>query len=98
MKNEEILCKAIEKAVENGFGSKQWKNEVVDNKLYLEWLEDGTYYGTIFSHSFAKAFWGEEKTQVMNDWGGYNFRIKWQHCLQTMVLEKEPLLYLKKFL
>lgn len=52
----------------------------------------------IFSHDFAKAFWGEEKIQVINNWGGYNPRIKWKHFLQQMVLEKNPIQYLKQFL
>jgi hypothetical protein len=43
----------------------------------------------IFSHSFAKAFWGEEK---------YTGIYCWQHHLQMMVLEEEPLKYLEKWL
>ncbi len=44
----------------------------------------------IFSHSFAKSFWGEEETPGVG--------VAWQYHLQYMVLEKEPLKYLEKFL
>ena len=57
----------------------------------------------IFSHDFAKTFWGECK----NPDGGplcitHNQDIRdcitWEDHLQKMVLEKEPLKYLEKFL
>lgn len=58
-----------------------------------------TYFGLegiIFSHDFAKAFWGEEvifniSSKVINLYS-------WQYHLQRMVLEEEPLKYLEKFL
>ena len=58
------------------------------------------YQCIIFSHEFAKAFWGEEKLNMRE-------KIKlskcghipeWQYHLQQMVLEKDPLKYLEKFL
>lgn len=53
MKNEEILRKAIEKAVKNGYAFEgDWNSES------LWWVERGINR-IIFSHSFAKAFWGE---------------------------------------
>ena len=65
------------------------------------------YYQMIFSHEFAKAFWGEEKETYYEEWkdstgylegnGGY-YQSNWQHHLQQMVLCKEPLKYLEKFL
>lgn len=39
-------------------------------------------YMIIFQHSFAKAFWGED----------------WRYYLQQIVLKKEPIEYLSKFL
>jgi hypothetical protein len=92
-------------------------------------LDEVSFYAyeiLIFSHWFAKAFWGEEKT----DFEGYPFPktdsgnliidsegfihdkegtlyadidyeecpLAWQYHLQQMVLEKDPLKYLEKFL
>lgn len=68
MTNEEILRKAIEKAVKNGFDFFKLIEEsygfvtrdpnVVD--VFIK-VRSKHYYQTIFSHDFAKAFWGEEK-------------------------------------
>lgn len=78
----------------------------VDNLTY-------TYIGLesiIFSHDFAKAFWGEER---ICDNCGYLYEqchgacridsvvtdtVNWRYHLQEMVLEKNPLEYLEKFL
>ncbi|KKN34951.1 hypothetical protein LCGC14_0788920 [marine sediment metagenome] len=55
MKDEEILKKAIENAVGNGWiTSKVWQNDG-NTKLWANEM----YRDIIFSHSFAKAFWGE---------------------------------------
>ena len=83
MKNETILKKAIEKAVKNGF-------TLVDPKFNL-----GCCFNClIFSHDFAKAFWGGGEKKF----GEIVWKSSWQNHLQQMVLEKEPLLYLEKFL
>ena len=59
----------------------------------------------IFSHDFAKAFWGEEIIEAEE--GYFCLRcdkmnqpdvISWKYHLQQMVLEKEPIKYLEKFL
>ena len=101
MTNEQILKQAIEKAKKGG-----WK-ETID----LQWVkgvkfskkdDEFSFYNypgwvcqIIFSHDFAKAFWGEEIEPVpINNQQLY----VWQYNLQQMVLEKEPLQYLKKFL
>lgn len=63
----------------------------------------------IFSHDFAKAFWGDKS---IIDLRGTKFQkdtdetesielglmVTWQFHLQQMVLEPEPLKYLEKFL
>ena len=64
---------------------------------YMEETKWFSYYDLIFDHSFAKAFWGEEcyysdENQLFDD------RLCWEYHLQQMVLEKEPLKYLEKFL
>lgn len=66
MTNEEILKRAIEKAVENGYkkaiyelcfirGGLISKNLIADG----EYERSNTYFRLIFSHEFCKAFWGE---------------------------------------
>ena len=64
----------------------------------------------IFSHSFAKAFWGEAYHQVepkdlySTPWDLYDglqlyqYPKAWQYHLQQMVLEENPIKYLEKFL
>jgi len=62
-------------------------------------------------HQFAKAFWGEDEIETgegieIKDNPEDKIHIKigkktkpaWQHHLRQMVLEKEPLKYLEKFL
>ena len=91
MTNEQILEKAINKAIKNGF-----KNDgliIWCNSLFND-LEDYVAYNQLlFNHDFAKAFWANEKDPRTNNviWG-------WQYHLQEMVLEKEPLKYIERFL
>jgi len=97
MKNEEILKQAIEKALNNGWKK---KNITFNPKVGA--------YEMIFSHDFAKAFWGEEeidnifigsKTKVLGKGIPLtSCKYIWQYHLQQLVLEKEPTEYLRKFL
>ena len=101
MTNEQILKKAIEKAVKGGF-----YNEEIRFLKDDDWkVEDILYYAIIFSHSFAKAFWGEKfyegyprKIKINLDKYEYVVLRIWEHHLQQMVLEEEPLKYLERFL
>lgn len=75
----------------------------ISNLGINECFGEQRYYRDIFSHDFAKAFWGEKtKTDRIYD---CDYEIvddrslpAWQYHLQQMVLEKEPLKYLEKFL
>lgn len=102
MTNEEILQKAIEKAINNGWESGDF------------WLQDNITVLEIkyamFSHDFAKAFWGERieycdachKQHFGNmsdcDCGIGDNQESWKFHLQQMVLEEKPIKYLEKFL
>ena len=77
MTNDQILKQAIKKAVENGYKNFDW------NKIDITVVPVNN---VIFSHSFAKAFWKDEKI------------INWQTHLQKMVIKKKPLKYLSRFL
>jgi hypothetical protein len=106
MTNKEILQKAIEKAIANGleFGTEPYTSEEIQYKVYYE---------IIFSHDFAKAFWGSREFEsygidkeldsapqvgCMNA-DEVNFcGAIWEYHLQQMVLEDAPIKYLEKFL
>jgi len=111
MTNEQILYKAVRKAVKNGW-KMPYRIAIASfySELYLPHI--------IFDHEFAKAFWGEEDFDAYSDehfdkwWTNQgldricvpncqemNFDGKvWEFHLQQMVLEKEPLKYIKLFL
>lgn len=97
MTNQETLKKAIEKAIKGGYKI-EWdgNNEVwYDSDKHTPW-ESYSVYDIIFSHSFAKAFWGEEKR--LTDKIADLYEYWWQFHLQQMVLEEQPLKYLEKFI
>ena len=89
MTDKEILQKAIEIVSPRGlFLNKNMSVDTFKTRI-------------IFSHEFAKAFWGEKDNCV--DIQIYSHLNKaciyrWQYHLSKMVLEKEPLKYLEKFL
>lgn len=83
--NEQILQKAIEKAVKNGY-------RIRPDLLVI--LDEDVCFDIIFSHDFAKAFWGEEMLLKFNT----EHPVAWQYHLQQMVLCDAPISYLKKFI
>ena len=108
MTNEEILAKALEKAVQNGWsgidlayanngteGKTQDPREIADglNTISSEYGISGIN-DIIFSHEFAKAFWGEEELYIV----GLEPAEEWKIRLQEMVLEEDHIQYLKQFL
>lgn len=98
MINKQILKKAIEKAVKNGWNIIDAHEAVIDDilgesKAYFDYNLEAEMYFIIFSHSFAKAFWGEKPKGMKEHYKGY-----WKDQLQIMVLEKEPLKCIEKFL
>ncbi len=64
MTNEEILKKAIEKAIKNG-----WEYEHKGFNYMYEYMSTIPYVinGFLFSPSFAKAFWGDKRTTEMTN-------------------------------
>ena len=101
MTNEQILKKAIEKAVKGGW---QYKHRGFN---YMHEYMSTTPYaieGFIFSHDFAKAFWGEVKTysngqiKVESPFMRLTWTSAWKYHLKQMVVWKEPLKYLEGFL
>lgn len=101
MTNSKILEKVIKKAVDNEYSPhKESYLKSYDFKLHLsKTIHSKGYYQYIFSHDFAKAFWGEELLdEGYKDFKENECKYVWQAHLRSMVLEKEPLKYLEKFL
>lgn len=120
VKKEEILRKVIEKAWNNGwiweYDAKKVRGEhwleVLQHTL-VDALITPDLSSWIFSHDFAKAFWGSEMICTCVDTDDYiseppdeycthcmvdpNLE-EWQYHLQQMVLEEDPVKYLEKFL
>ena len=117
MDNDDILKKAVEKAIRNGWRS----GDGVENLIIISRgfgktsLTKHYYRSVIFSHGFAKAFFGTGKhcwegvvdgehtteyCKLCRAMTGQSEETKycWQAFLEGMVLEKEPLKYLEKFL
>ena len=105
LRDDEIMKRAIDKARKNGWRVGGTSRYFV-RKLYTEkQMFSQTFYNgintIIFSHFFAKAFWGEQYIsspvyhhgEVIDDLG----LPAWQYHLQVMVLEENPLNYIKKF-
>ena len=77
-----------------------------------EWMWVERHYGAniweiIFNKDFAKAFWGEQKLSSCDECFLKGFSAPrycpkclkaWQHHLQQLVLEEDPLKYIEKFL
>lgn len=72
-----------------------WHKKTFNKRPAKLWINPKIefYYQIIFSHEFAKAFWGEDFYEITDA-----RRRKWQYHLHQMILEKEPLKYLEKFL
>lgn len=114
MTNEEILQNVVEKANVNGAGIGQYASgdlgwadygpRYAFDALYGSHDASPYYRQIIFSHQFAKAFWGEKFVDVeTGDLCYHQIELihqieAWKHHLSKMVLEPEPLKYLEKFL
>ena len=113
MNNKEILIKAIEKAVNNGWNKKGYDSfKIEEYPIANEGVEGsviriGGWWGDnidniqleaiIFNKDFAKAFWGEKGINK-DKYADARAIHSWQFHLQQMVLESEPLKYLERFL
>jgi hypothetical protein len=105
MTNEEILEKAIEKAKNNGYHPYKYLSLKHETNVLEQLFTSEIANLVIFSHEFAKAFFGECK----NPDGGplcviHNQDIRdcqvWQYHLQQIALlsEDKRIKYLEKFL
>lgn len=112
MTHEEILKKAIEKAIKNGYRKNygtdlQTIDSVMDSMMagidYFRGVGMGEIFPRlkeiIFSHDFAKAFFGNKSYwNEVNPNYSIVYLFEWQYHLQQMVLEEDPIKYLERFL
>lgn len=70
MTNQEILQKAIKKAVRNGYNNSQ-NFPGLDSGSIIDFIYRIRLEKVIFSHEFAKAFWGNEL--ICKDCGDKSF-------------------------
>ena len=104
MTNEQILKQVMVKASQSCWGGNRFRKCTEKQKLSVakNRLQNDGLFEMIFSHAFAKAFWGEEGTGIVCEGGVETAYEKmdngWMHHLQQMVLEEEPLTYLARFL
>ena len=111
MENEEILKKVIKKALNNGWQDIVKMELNIDNWIGHQLNRNPLLY--IFSHDFAKAFFGENEIEpYKEDLSMYDFKdfetedgqgkhwikSRWKYHLMRMVLEEEPIKYLEKFI
>jgi hypothetical protein len=110
MSNQEILERAIQKAIEGGWGAynpsdRTWAVEDIEHwfqfgKYASSQSKDHNYLLFLFSHDFAKALWGEKKIlkeEVMPGKGvrtWYSQQYDWKQHLQQMVIAEDPIKYL----
>lgn len=108
--NKEVLQKAIDIAMDNGYLQFTNKNEVVvmdetndlihKVKILIGSKPEIDYQLIIFSHDFAKAFWGDKPVFLSAQSLAHNKpdTVKWKHNLQQMVVEENRINYLRKFI
>jgi len=72
----------LEKAIEKA-KENGWETDIIS-------VNPGYENTFIFNHGFAKAFWGEIDSKENG--------LAWQYHLKIMVLEEEPLKFLRIFL
>lgn len=96
-KHQEILEKAIRKAIEHGWQDNGWLSFV--NKTILGEGDSLEVSSLIFNHDFAKSLWGDFPTPIFSpadpNLATNNYFIpKWQSRLMQMVIAEDPIKYL----
>lgn len=111
MTHQEILEKAINKAIDNGWKksglengftmTKTYKGLVVWQKMSSGYFDARTQSDIVFSHDFAKALWGETSDTLTVQNNSLNVKQVidmngWRYYLQQMVIADDPIEYLGK--
>jgi hypothetical protein len=103
LSDKEVLQKAIGMAEDND--ENYYDEDALSTLSALSPIAtELEFRGIALSHDFAKAFWGEgyddEITEIVQYPMGSEemYVIKWMYHLQQMVLEENPINYLRKFI
>ncbi|RTK93202.1 hypothetical protein EKI60_06250 [Candidatus Saccharibacteria bacterium] len=97
MSTQEILEKAIQKAIDGGWehGIPADHLQIVEDKGGILFYYQNPPYDLIFNHDFAKALWGEEAGVLNFPEGKIHLQSPlWQYHLQQMVIADDPIKYL----
>lgn len=90
MNRQEILERAISKAIEGG-----WKDSYIDSQDLKNILDNDPFIlpikGLIFNHDFAQALWGEQEIEAED-----TYMHAWAYHLRQMVVADDPIEYLGK--
>lgn len=92
MTDKEVLQKVFEISCKNG----HFILDMINEDEWEKCLKNKTYRTTIFSHGFAKAFFGEEGVSVVQIDG--QKLVNWQYQLQQLVIAENRINYLRQFL
>jgi len=97
MSNQEILERAIQKAIDSGFTANDIGQEIGTVADVYYYFDDDhgdlAINNLIWRHDFAKALWGE-KPYYRFDGDTLETPTQWQHHLQQMVIADNPIQYL----
>lgn len=111
MSNKEVLTKAIEKAIANGW--KGLRGIIYSGASFTPDFQAEMYMianrpeEIIFNHDFAKSLWGEELVErysglTEEEYGPSRHEYalilipRWQYHLKEMIVDDEPIKYLKR--
>lgn len=105
MTSQEILTKAIQKAIDGGWDSKVPLDDtaqvvlIANDCVSLKYISEGgalSYSTTfsIFNHEFAKALWGEDHRTNLKLLKGERPLNNWEYELANMVIAIDPIQYL----
>ena len=102
MTNQEILQKAIKKAIDGGWAGTERLTPTGWLVCVRDYQKEVNFNAFIFNHEFAKALWGDRPVISVNtkgrDFVGFTDLPKskplWQHYLQQMVITSDPIKYL----
>lgn len=100
MTNQEILTKAIQKAIDGGFNPGASENGEPAQVTFTRRMMQDLFFrqALIYNHDFAKALWGKGKPKEMTYFSTgtkYTNHVKgWKHHLQQMVIAEDPIKYL----
>lgn len=103
MSKEEIIKKAIQKAIDNGFNKNDMGQEIKSVEDVYYYFDDDqgnlAVNNLIWRHDFAKALWGDNPQRLLDqyeplDESGQVSLTAWEYHLQNMVIADDPIAYL----